>query len=228
MAELEQRLMAKRLLVCSSYDGVSQQTQRGINECLKQGWATYIQTGCADVALARNIALTAILDQVPDDDQNAILMVDDDIVFTLQDAERICAMACDTGQAVSAIYPTADGRMAAMRLKPKHAETEPMFLTGLGFLAIPANCFHELVEDSEQTTHAGKQLVVFTWTAPANWDERQSYENTSMWLSEDYRLTLRLGGVLLAKLGVGHLKEVPLYPDKETLERFGKQIGYRD
>ena len=213
--------MAKRLLVCSSYNGVSQQTQRGINECLTHGWATYIQTGCADVALARNIALTAIVDQVPDDDQHAILMVDDDIVFTLQDAERICAMACDTGQAVSAIYSTSDGKLPAMQLKPKYSEAETMFLTGLGFLAIPANCFHELAYDSEKTTHEGRELIVFTWTAPANWDERQSHENLSMWISEDYRLTLRLGGVLLAKLGVGHLKQVPLYPDKETIERFG-------
>ena len=212
--------MSKRMVVCSSYKGVSQQTQSGLNECMKAGWASYIQTGCADVALARNIALTTILDRVPDDPDHALLMLDDDIVFGVQDAENVCAMACETGVPVSAIYPTADGRMAAMRLVPGFDDREQMYLTGLGFLAIPGNCLHGLLSESEKTTHAAKPLIVFTWTGPASVEEKSGHKNTDMWLSEDYRMTLRLGGVLLAPIGVGHLKHVPLYPDGETLERF--------
>jgi len=219
--------MTTRMILCSSYRGISQETNRAINECVRRGWASYTQTGSADVALARCIALTAILDKVPDDPSHVVLMVDDDMVFTPQQADALCEIAIATVRPVSGIYSTADGRIAAMQLIPADGNSsDQLYVTGLGFLAIPAPHLHLLAAQSERTWHAGKTLVAFTWSAPADSEERARYKNFGMWISEDYRLVSRLGGARLAKIGIGHQKTVPLYPDEETIERFGQESTY--
>lgn len=231
-------MTTKRMIVCSSYGGISAETNLGITECLKRGWASYSNIGCPDVALARNVSLTKALENVPEDPEYVILMVDDDMLFSCDEAECVCHLAQQFCRPVSGIYSTARGTIAATELVTELVtgsnETweRKRYLTGLGFLAIPAPSLYSLALSSRVTTHDSMSIVVFTWTGPREGGDHIScrlierspgeYIVPDMWMSEDYRLTLRLGGAYLARLGIGHVKRVPIRPDGETVHRFGQ------
>lgn len=214
--------MANRMVVCSSYTGISEETRRCMATLMTAGWAAHTQTGCADVALARNLALTVVCQKLPDHASHVLLMIDDDVMFRMRDADEVCDLAEASQRPVSGVYSTARGTVAATRLLDD--KDENLYLTGLGFLAIPARVLHELQRQSKRGLHMGEEMVVFTWSAPASTDESRTEMGTGAWLSEDYRLTMRLGGARIAQVGIGHLKRVPLYPDGESLARFGRGL----
>lgn len=224
----------KRTLVLVSYNRpIQERTREALAHLTRAGAGYLTQSGCADVALARSVALTGacnalrqLNEQHPSSlnhhtkNRDTLLMVDDDMVFTLEQAQTLVDHSRATGVPASAMYATTLGTLAAARFKTmQHDAGGPQrWLTGLGLIAIPAHALLELERDSEtfSFTTDQKKHTAFTW----------SKAERGEWWSEDFTLCRRLGGVHLLPVGVGHLKTIPLYPDESTIAaiRDGKPL----
>lgn len=186
------------LVVVSSNNGVEPETRMCIDKLREEG-ASYIeQQGTSDVAMARNIALTlacAELKKAPS--LNTVLMIDDDMHFTLEDAKAVTSAAKDC--AVSGVAIT------SKRMFAHHPISKTRWAGGLFFLAIPRAILLDLSERSKVVEIRGAEgnwpCTVFTWTGA---EDRR-------WVGEDIRLSSRLGGVQLAPIPIGHLKKQALY-----------------
>lgn len=187
----------------STNRGVDKDTKVGINALEHMG-ALYIeQAGTSDVALARNIALSLtleVLEKYPERD--VILMIDDDMTFTTDDAVKVCKHAKKHFTATAGAYVNQRGQFAG---KPISKEK---WVMGLAFVAFPAKLLQLLRTQSAPIPHPnpGQKNYAFTWTG----------EENNQWWSEDYRLTQRLGGCEVLPIAIGHLKKLPMFPvDKE-------------
>lgn len=224
--------MKQTIIVCSSNRPIQDQTRQAIEELERHGAQLLLQTGSADVAFARNMALSgalrfavtankelAVSATHPGTERRApfdtILMVDDDMVFSLEQAQTLLAHARKTGFAASAMYATMRGSLAATRLYTPPAMVQ-RWLVGLGLLAIPFPALQELARRSRVFEAFGTEHVEFTWSAALG----------DCWCAEDYTLCRRLGGVHLLPVAVGHMKTIPIYPDAETIEciRKGRRL----
>lgn len=206
-----------RTVIAISYNRSMQEGTRACLMALMNAGAQLVQqTGSADVALARNMALTMALRSLvtlnrseklaPAEHFDTVLMVDDDMVFTLAQAQELVTHARETGVGASAMYATMNGTLAATRLFTPPPEPQ-RWLVGLGLLAIPGALLQKVAKASPAFDIHGEQQAEFTWSATMR----------GRWYSEDYTLCRRLGGVHLLPIAVGHLKTVPLYPHEETV-----------
>lgn len=206
--------MNKTLLVISTNRGLWPETLESVRALRNAGARLVQQEGSSDVSLARNHALSMAaiaLELESGQSIDTILMVDDDIVFTTEDAQRLVDRCRETGGPCSGLYVQAGGQLAASRM-PSHCRTRPggpmrpmrpgTWQVGLGFLAFSAAQLVELAERSPSFTLRGARLREFTRSGAIDED----------YVSEDYCLSRRLGGVELLTLEVGHLKMIPLYP----------------
>jgi len=57
---------------------------------------------------------------------------------------------------------------------------------------------------------------VFTWSGIG----QPSLGEPLEWISEDYRLCMRLGGVHLLPIALGHVKKRVLYPSEQNISDF--------
>ncbi len=219
--------MNRTVIVCSSNRPIQDQTRYNIDALIKAGAYPIWQKGSADVAYARNTALSMALRSITtwnrqrsevaaDRDKNphgdaptlfdTVLMVDDDMAFTLEQAQELVSASRESGVPASAMYATMMGTLAATRLYTPPGNPQ-RWLVGLGLLAIPFALLQEVAKRSEQFEAHGVEHVEFTWTA--------AYDG--VWCAEDYTLCRRLGGVHLLPIAVGHVKLMPIYPDEETV-----------
>lgn len=208
------------LVVVSSNRGIDQHTLNCIRELVNAGAGYVEQRGTTGVSLARNIALSQACEVLEQHRArfDVVLMIDDDMFFTLEDAKRVTDVARQTQGAASLAYANADGGMIG---KPISATR---WMCGLGFMAIPADLLLELRACSEEFKVAsGRKCYAFTWSGPED----------GRWMPEDYRLGKRLGGVLMLPIAIGHMKKVPVYPgDNErvatiidrALQAFGRPV----
>jgi len=135
-------------------------------------------------------------------------MVDDDMLFTVEQAQELIDHARTTGVPASAMYATTAGTLAATRAKVADPSERPRWYTGLGLMAVPAWRLLELALRSERfKIWDDREHIGFTWSKA---------EGGEYW-SEDYTLCKRFGGVHLLPIGVGHLKTIPIYPDETTI-----------
>lgn len=218
-------LMSHNLVICSSHHGICSATQGSIGALVRRGYNAVVDEGCADVALARNMALSRALEKVRElenVDEYVFLLIDDDMVFDATQADILCAQARMIRMPVSGIYATAMATVAATLLEP----TTRRYLTGLGFLAIPVPLLLELESKSQSFRHGDGTYTEYCWTGCADRFASQLLPPKlhDGWISEDYCLTLRLGGARLSRMAIGHMKTVPLYPDSMSCRRFGDQI----
>ena len=88
-------------------------------ECMLQlrdrGWAYMIKRGDALITRSRSLAVTSWYLRSNDD---VFLMIDDDVVFMPEDAERIVQLAREKRTIVCAAYPVKDGGHLACRRFP--------------------------------------------------------------------------------------------------------------
>jgi hypothetical protein len=192
-------------------------TQQALASLRAAGAAHHNVEGSSDVAFARNVMLSLLVHTMrADPARDVALLVDDDMVFNVDQARELCAHAVAKQCAASAIYPTAVGEIAAnSRLCPVRGK----WLTGLGFFAIPRAALFALADASPAFDwRPGINLWEFTTSSLHELchldDQPEPY-----WLGEDYWLCIRLGGVDLLPISVGHLKLVPLECDEYTLQR---------
>jgi hypothetical protein len=184
---------------------VEAETERGILELTRQGARIALFRGFSDVALARCISLTAVCRELRNDEaRDVVLMLDDDMHFTLEQARRVVDSARAAQRPVSAAYCTEDGRLAA------YADPQLGWLVGLGFIAIPRVSLLELEQASVLVNEGTRtECRAFCWSGP----------HGDRWEGEDWCLSRRLGGVELLSTTVGHIKKRPLYPIPSELER---------
>lgn len=198
--------MKNVLVVVSSKDQVKKQTARCI-DVLRQEGAGYVQQeDCSDVALARNIALSNACQVLRTKSYTIVLMIDDDMTFSLNDAQAVVKRAVERNRPVAGACVSASGQFAA---KPMN---KTAWLSGLAFIAIPAHLLLSLQDKSRIFDANGNQYTAFTWTGVEGKE----------WMGEDSRLSFRLGGVEVVPVRIGHLKLMPIYPAEEGQE---KELG---
>jgi hypothetical protein len=171
--------------------------------------------GVSDTALARNITLSRALRDAAEPD--VVLMLDDDMIVPRNVSRQLVAWAHELGHPVSAVYLTESKAAAAFRYRDGEDWRAARWVTGLGALAIPLMRLRELAEKSSFLKGSAERedIFAFCWSGPGVLRPDGPLE----WLSEDYCLTGRLGGVLLAPVAVGHIKTAALWPDDTTLQR---------
>lgn len=203
--------MKNVFLVCCSNRNMERQTERMMVGLQKLGAALIEQGGCAEVAFARNLALTSVVNLMPlNPTRTVVLMIDDDIVFKLEDVYALIKHALASGHATSACYVLSDGRLAA---KPWKNGT---WLTGLGMLAIPSSLLLKCALASETCIDGESKKPVYELTSSRS----ELIDGVRTWMPEDFRLTMNLGGVDLLPISVGHIKPKVLAPEQQGLAEF--------
>lgn len=202
-------VLRKTVIVVSTLRDLARPTRDCIRELQRAG-ALYIeQQGVPDVAFARCIALSEVCNALrgPVPERDVVLMMDDDMIVDREAAEAVVTAARAEGVAASAAYATIKSTLAGTRWKD--SPISGRWLAGLGCLAIPKELLFKLEQQSESVELLGKVYSAFTWCGPEK----------GVWVAEDYRLSMRLGGVRMLPVAVGHLKPWPLFPDEETIEK---------
>ncbi len=228
----EREQVIKRLAAAGNLQSlrvVMSQRQRGAEtELTRWGMHQLEQLGvpfsfawkATDIALSRNMALSAAVRDAKSTERY-VLMLDDDIAFSLADvldcyeALQIQPFAWrPLGDAalrqtgfnvpVAKIYMNADGTGAGVRCRPDR------WLTGLGFVMVELGFLKLLAAESQSfINYDGHLTYAFA----------QSGMIGKRWHSEDFWLTRRFGGVSLVGK-VGHVKPIPISPDAESMARF--------
>ncbi len=204
--------MKNTLIVMSSNRETEPGTRDSLQQLRRAGAGFMKQEGVPDVAMARCQALSFACDALrgPAADRDVVLMMDDDMLVDVDAAQAVVTQARDRRCATSAAYSTRLATLAGMRWK--ESPIKGRWLVGLGCVAIPRHLLFDLEAISETFELQGKSLTAFTWCGPEN----------GLWIAEDYRLSMRLGGVELLPIGVGHIKKTPLFPDDDTLSRIAQ------
>jgi len=198
--------MDKTLIVMSSNREIERATKDTLRQLTAAKAMLLMETGSTGFAFSRCKALSFACERLREfPERDVVLMLDDDMEVSLDTAQLLVDRARELGRACSAVYSTQSMKLAAMRW----AERPGLWLTGLGCLAIPRALLLELEEASESFSVFGRQLSAFTWSGPEKGE----------WVAEDFRLSMRLGGVHLCPLAVGHIKKGALWPDDDTLRQ---------
>lgn len=205
------------LLACVTHRGL----ERDCAASVAATGAPFLQVeGCADIALARNRALTLALSEAIKANAHTVVLLDDDMVFTASDVATLVDTSRALRTPVSAAYSLKSGALAASRYSSSSVVGEPwmshLWLCGLGLMAVPTGALLELSKQSE-TIDADGPVTVFTWSG----------SDGEQWVGEDYRLCMRLGGAILAPVAAGHVKRVTLTPDVHSIEtiRAGQELN---
>jgi len=135
-------------------------------------------------------------------------MIDDDMAFNANHAQAVINASRQFKAAVSAAYILGSGMLAAEKVEGDR------WLTGLGFLAVPVVQLEALAENSPKfkaARTATEETIGFT--AAGVW-----HQSSKVWEPEDYCFTRRLGGVILLKMFVGHVKPKVMIPDMTKIE----------
>ncbi len=199
------------LLVYSSNRNLAPEFEVSLQASVMAGAGVAKWEGASDVVFARNVSLSKASEVLLNNPNrfDVVLMVDDDIVWQIEQARALAEHCRVTGRPSAGCYVMKDGRMAA------HF-ADGAWQCGLGFVAIPARTLLDTYISSRRFKGAsGEPVREFTKSGVEGPDESEGE-----WKGEDYWLTRRLGGVDLLPIGVGHIKQVVLYPQKEKLEEF--------
>ena len=214
--------MKHTLIVTSTNRGLHPLTLEAVRACRNAGARYVEQQGASDVSLARNCALTLALRAIRMVELSAapkidtLMMLDDDMAFSVSEAQQLVDRVRETKAPASASYVQAGGLLSAS-LMPKECATRPggfpvwmrphSWQVGLGFLAFPASELGALAEKSD----------TFEFQGEPHWEFTRSGAIDGWYVSEDYCLSRRLGGVELLPLEVGHIKQQPIYPHENIL-----------
>jgi hypothetical protein len=202
--------MKSTLIVMSSNREMEQATKDTVRNLSNAGAIRLMETGSSDVAFARCRALSWACEKLREfTDRDVVLMMDDDMEVPVEVAQLLADKARELGCACSACYATMTAKLAAAPWE----ERPGRWLVGLGCLAIPRALLLELEQRSEPFEFMDRTYRAFTWSGCEN----------GAWISEDYRLSIKLGGVHLVPVGVGHVKKGTIWPDGDTIRRLTEE-----
>lgn len=204
--------MKNTLIVMSSNREMEEATRQTVANLAQAGAIRLMETGSSDVALARCRALSWACEQLRKfTDRDVVLMLDDDMEVPTETAQLLAAKARELGRPCSAAYATPTASLAAMPWR----ERPGAWLVGLGCVAIPRTVLLDLESKAEKFRFMDRELTAFTWSGPQDGE----------WVSEDYRLSMNLGGVHLMPVAVGHIKKGSIWPDEATLRNIAEEIS---
>lgn len=166
-----------------------------VNALLRRGAAFVQKANISCVCTARNVALTEALERT----EEILLLVDDDIIFGLDQASELIAATLSTGVAHSGRYIQTDGRLAATRI------ARDRWYTGLGFVAIVRQA---LLDVAPRKVRLINDSFIYPICTAGVVDDN--------WITDDYSLCQRIGGVILANIDVAHRKPFELLPKPRT------------
>lgn len=205
--------MQHTLILATSHRGLSDDTY----ECmLATGCQSILKVkGLAHIDRARCTAFDRALTAFEEGDKlglrlDTLLCIDDDMLFSPTNAQRLVDLARSAGEPTSASYVMRSGKLCGRKLtnieqaRLKGASlvlSEPRWMTGLGFMAVPRSALERIAPKLPRL--AELRLWCESGAHPAFPDG---------WLSEDFWFCLHFGGVRLSSIEVGHLKTVALYP----------------
>lgn len=193
---------------------ISAPTVECLFELVGNGWPVGISHGDADVGRHRSkVASSWYREQ----DTNVFLMIDDDIVFSVEDVEKVVALAYEKRSIAIGNYPVADGgHMAgrgwagqAIHYAPDAEPVEIRWPSG-GFLAAHRDVVEAVIEDLP---------LCYAANPDAFWPMFQEYPyedpDLTHYLSEDYAFGQRardkgFGVWLEPSVNLTHLKVNPL------------------
>lgn len=201
--------MKNTVVLLSTNRGIFDKTQTCLDLLAVEGVSdVLVQKGSPCVALARNLALYSACQYLrAHAEVDTVLMVDDDMLFNVEQAHAVVDHSRLTGVPASAMYATLLTTIAGVRYSK--TDDDERWLMGLGFIAIPRKLLLWLESESELFHYYKQPYREFTWACAEN----------GVWMAEDFRLTIRLGGVHLLPIAVGHLKIIPIYPDTRMVQR---------
>lgn len=173
------------LLVCA-YRDISTTTVGCITKLIDLGWRRSIHHGDALVSRVRSIAVSK---WYREDAGDVFLMVDDDIEFTPQDADKVVELARRTRGIGSALYPVRGGTHFASRLFDTNIEIGPNLdpieikWAGTGFFAVHRDVVKALIEDTPLCVLGGDDTF-WPMFAPFIYHNEDNGDND--YLSEDW------------------------------------------
>lgn len=191
------------ILSCATHRGLTIETLGSIQACAFKG--VTLTQGIADVALARCHQFKKALEAVEHYKARYVLFVDDDMVWTPAKADTVIEESKEGP--ISARYVSGgldNAKLAASPLtSTQPGQTVPdRFLTGLGFLAMEALTLQAFISHMPRVKWGPEAIPAVTSSGPVE----------DRWFSEDYVLTMNLGGVRLSAVEVGHVKPCTLLP----------------
>lgn len=207
-------LLRETIVCCNSYRGMQKQTE----QCLKaltagpDGAEMMTVTGCPDLAEARSLLLTRAMDRAKarafgKAPATLLLIVDDDMVFSREQALELLTITKVVGHPTSGVYSTSEGRLAAQ----PWSDLPKRWLAGFGFMAVPIAKMREVEESLPLLQEGDHQIRMWCGSG-------ENPKRPGIWCIDDYWFCLHFDGVRLSPIGVGHIKTVPLYPSDETLK----------
>jgi len=210
------------LLACASNRLKEHATSMAIQACVTRGAGFIEVRDIGDVSVARNIQLSLALRAMRENRRfEQVLMIDDDMAFRVEDVTALTSFVQQHMLPASGAYVLGDGRMAAQHLAGDR------WLTGLGFVSIPLPALEMLASESREfylRKGDNGKLWEFTRSCADREENGDWY-----WEPEDFRLTRRLGGVVLLSLPISHIKKRELRPSGDELPGFiarqGRDIG---
>lgn len=214
-----EKLATRTAVSIATHRGLTLETLGSVQSCPFK--SINMAQGIADVALARCHQIAYAWESARSVSADLVLLIDDDIVFSPVDCERVLAEALELKAAVSARY--LQGRPPASQMSIAASPFGPTgrYATGLGFLAMPIEVLAKRIERAAWFTFQGRRLPAITACGPvtlaapgATGTEtlEPAQQTITQWVSEDYEFTTGLGGVHLSKVEVGHVKPVVLLP----------------
>jgi hypothetical protein len=223
--------MEKTLILVPTHRGISPETAECIG-ALKCPSIIRVR-GRADVVKARCEAFDAAIEHTQGTPIDTVLCLDDDMVFQPPAALELVAISRRLNEPVSGVALTENGVISAMPWRPNSftLSDRPRWLTGLACMAVPIERLRKLakqLDDAREGRTLGAPAPSMAHWASASafppgirrWcDSGEHPERPGEWTSEDLWFCLQFAGVLLAGVGFGHLKWVPLYPEDAVLKQ---------
>lgn len=163
----ERREDVPSLLLCA-YRSLGAESAMSFMEMVKRGWRYQIHRGDALVSRVRSIAVSKWLRET---DGDVFLMVDDDIVYTPEDAERVVALAKEKGGIACAAYPVRGGTHLACRAYQNDLRFGPdvppieIQYAGTGFMAATREVC-EAIAATMPLCHADTDWAMWPMFAP--------------------------------------------------------------
>lgn len=204
--------MKNTLVIVTSNRDIKKETARALDVLTAAGADRLDVDGINDVSIARNIALTKALRL--HSDREIFLLVDDDMLFTLEEAQLLVDYVREHNRPASATYVIGTGHLSARHLKGD------CWQTGLGFFALTRTQLQDLADHSTQgIATPGDTDTIFQFCKAELRTNPKNKSGPLLWEPEDFCFTRRLGNVALLPIRARHLKVMALQPN-DTIEAF--------
>lgn len=206
--------MKNTVIVLITHRAAVDGTKSCIEKLQQEGAVLIHAKGHADLSCGRSCEITRAMDYLvgkgADPKESVVLFLDDDMHFTKEQAQTLVDYVRTTGRPGSGVYGGSNGRLCASNKSGIEWEV------GMGFMACRLD---HLIRIAEGLSRLRLELYP---------DERgivpfsRSGEHPTApgrWTSNDYWFCRELGGVDLLPLSIGHYKQIPIFPDDETVRK---------